>query len=103
MTSPFSTMLATVLTMSAKRAIAERRGRAQLSAKTRPVTRLEAKQRTRRRLLGAARRLILAGGESRLSARIVAPRAGGGGATVFEQFPKPDELLPAPSGGLFYQ
>lgn len=87
--------------MPAKRAIAEGRGRAQLSAKTRPVTRLEAKQRTRKRLLGAARRLILAGGEGRLAASIVAERAGVGGATFYEHFQNRDDLLRALSEELF--
>jgi AcrR family transcriptional regulator len=87
--------------MPAKGAIAERRGRAKLPARAQPVTRREAKERTRKRLLGAARRLILAGGESQLAASIVAQRAGVGGATFYEHFQNSDDLLRALSDQLF--
>src|SRR5581483_3887156 len=59
------------------------------------LTRREAKDRTRRRLLQAARRQILAGGETRLSASSVARRAGVAGATFYEHFANRDELLRA--------
>ena len=65
------------------------------------LTRREAKDRTRRRLLQAARRQILAGGETRLSASSVARRAGVAGATFYEHFANRDELLRALSLELF--
>ncbi len=65
------------------------------------LTRREAKDRTRRRLLQAARRQILAGGETRLSASSVARRAGVAGATFYEHFANRDELLRALSLDLF--
>lgn len=67
----------------------------------RPVTRREAKARTRKRLLAAARRLILAGGESRVAASVVAQKAGVGGATFYEHFRNRDDLLRALSEELF--
>ncbi|HSS95214.1 MAG TPA: TetR/AcrR family transcriptional regulator [Candidatus Dormibacteraeota bacterium] len=86
--------------MPAKRASPVRSDRSGQSAAI-PVTRREAKQRTRKRLLGAARRLILAGSESRLAASIVAQQAGVGGATFYEHFENGDDLLRALSGELF--
>lgn len=70
-------------------------------ADKRPVTRREAKERTRRRLLDAARRMILAGDEMRLTASTVARRAGVAGATFYEHFANRDELLAALSEELF--
>jgi AcrR family transcriptional regulator len=67
----------------------------------RPVTRREAKQRTRRRLLDTARKLILAGGETRITASTVARGAGVAGATFYEHFSNRDELLQALSEQLF--
>jgi AcrR family transcriptional regulator len=64
-------------------------------------TRQEAKQQTRKRLLDAARRLILAGGETRLTASNVARRAGVAGATFYEHFRNRDDLLQALSNDLF--
>jgi TetR/AcrR family transcriptional regulator, fatty acid biosynthesis regulator len=87
--------------MPAKGAVAERRGRTQQPTRLQPVTRREAKERTRKRLLRAARRLILAGGEGRLAASIVAQRAGVGGATFYEHFQDRDDLLHALSNELF--
>ena len=69
----------------------------------RTLSRREAKQRTRRRLLEAARDLILAGGESRISASIVAKAAGVAGATFYEHFANRDALLRALSEQLFDQ
>jgi len=66
-----------------------------------PLTRREAKERTRKRLLDAARRLILAGGETRLAASTVAKRAGVGGATFYEHFRSRDELIKALADELF--
>lgn len=66
-----------------------------------PLTRREAKARTRRRLLQAARRQILAGGETRLTASSVARRAGVAGATFYEHFANRHELLRALSTELF--
>jgi TetR/AcrR family transcriptional regulator, fatty acid biosynthesis regulator len=62
-----------------------------------------AKQLTRRRLLDAARRLILAGGENRVAASAVAKEAGLGGATFYEHFQNRDDLLLALSHELFAQ
>jgi AcrR family transcriptional regulator len=87
--------------MRAKVASADRRGRAEQPAEAPPITRREAKRRTRKRLLGAARRLILAGGESRLAASMVAKRAGVGGATFYEHFQNRDDLVLALSDELF--
>jgi TetR/AcrR family transcriptional regulator, fatty acid biosynthesis regulator len=67
----------------------------------RPVTRREAKERTRQRLLDAARRLMLAGDETRLTASTVARQAGVAGATFYEHFANRDELLAALSEALF--
>jgi AcrR family transcriptional regulator len=64
-------------------------------------TRQEAKQQTRERLLDAARRLILAGGETRLTASNVARQAGVAGATFYEHFRNRDDLLRALSNDLF--
>jgi AcrR family transcriptional regulator len=71
------------------------------SANAPAPTRREAKQRTRKRLLEAARRLILAGDETRLAASTVAQAAGVGGATFYEHFRNRDELLRALSNDLF--
>ena len=57
------------------------------------LTRQEAKRRTRARLLEAARQMILAGNESRLSAKAVATKAGVGGATFYEHFRNLNDLL----------
>jgi AcrR family transcriptional regulator len=57
------------------------------------LTRQQAKLRTRARLLEAARQIILAGDESRLSAKAVATRAGVGGATFYEHFRNLNDLL----------
>lgn len=67
----------------------------------RPLTRREAKQRTRARLLDAARKLILAGGEASISASTVARHAGVAGATFYEHFANRDDLLQAMSEELF--
>ena len=67
----------------------------------RPLTRREAKERTRARLLAAARELILAGSESRISASSVAKAAGVAGATFYEHFANRDDLLHALSVQLF--
>ena len=67
----------------------------------RPVTRRKAKQRTRQRLLDSARKLILAGGETRITASTVARGAGIAGATFYEHFANRDELLHALSDQLF--
>jgi TetR/AcrR family transcriptional regulator, fatty acid biosynthesis regulator len=69
--------------------------------KGRAVTRREAKLRTRQRLLDAARKLILAGGETRITASTVARRARVGGATFYEHFANRDALLRALSEQLF--
>jgi TetR/AcrR family transcriptional regulator, fatty acid biosynthesis regulator len=65
------------------------------------MTRREAKELTRRRLLAAARGQILAGGEARLSASRVAREAGVAGATFYEHFANRDDLLRALSEDLF--
>jgi AcrR family transcriptional regulator len=65
------------------------------------VSRREAKLRTRRRLLEAARDLILSRGESRVSASSVARAAGVAGATFYEHFANRDALLRALSEQLF--
>jgi AcrR family transcriptional regulator len=67
------------------------------------VTRREAKARTRQRLLDAARDLIFAGGEARISASKVARQAGVAGATFYEHFTNRDDLLRALSEQLFDQ
>jgi AcrR family transcriptional regulator len=68
----------------------------------RPATsRQEAKALTRLRLLEAARRLILSGGETRLAASVVAREAGVAGATFYEHFRNRDELLQALAKDLF--
>lgn len=64
-------------------------------------TRQEAKQQTRKRLLDAARRLILAGGETGLTASTVARLAGVAGATFYEHFQNRDDLLRALADDLF--
>lgn len=86
--------------MPGKGAATDRR-RAVRPAATRTVSRREAKQATRRRLLGAARRLILAGGEGRVAASVVAQQAGVGGATFYEHFQNRDDLIRALSDNLF--
>lgn len=87
--------------MPVKGAAAVRKGRLDHLVTTPPLTRREAKKRTRQRLLGAARRLILAGGESKIAASTVAERAGVGGATFYEHFHNRDDLLRALSEELF--
>jgi TetR/AcrR family transcriptional regulator, fatty acid biosynthesis regulator len=67
----------------------------------RPSSRREAKALTRQRLLGAARRLILAGGETRVAASAVAREAGVAGATFYEHFRNRDELMKALAKDLF--
>jgi len=86
--------------MPGKGATTERR-RAIRPATTRTISRREAKQLTRKRLLGAARRLILAGGEGRVAASVVALQAGVGGATFYEHFRNRDDLIRALSDDLF--
>jgi AcrR family transcriptional regulator len=66
-----------------------------------PLTRREAKERTRQRLINAARELILSGDETRLSASSVAKRAKVGGATFYEHFRSRDDLLEALADELF--
>jgi AcrR family transcriptional regulator len=68
---------------------------------SRPSSRRDAKQRTRKRLLAAARELTLAGGESRISASSVAKAAGVAGATFYEHFSNRDDVLRALSEQLF--
>ncbi len=63
------------------------------TVQTRSLTRREAKERTRKRLLDAARKLILAGGETRLTAIKVARSAGVAGATFYEHFENRNDLL----------
>lgn len=67
----------------------------------RPLTRKQAKERTRRRLLAAARRLLLADGFEALSASAVARAAGLGGATFYEHYRNRDDLLRALADDLF--
>src|SRR6476646_3176139 len=66
-----------------------------------PLTRRESKERTRKRLIEAARELILSGNENRVAASAVAKRAGVGGATFYEHFGSRDELLKALADELF--
>ncbi len=68
---------------------------------SRPTARSEAKALTRARLLAAARRLILAGGETGLAASRVAREAGVAGATFYEHFESGDELMQALAKDLF--
>ena len=96
----FTHPIATVCSMAGKGATTERR-RAMRPATTRTISRREAKQRTRKRLLGAARRLILAGGEGRVAASVVAQEAGVGGATFYEHFRNRDDVIRALSDSLF--
>jgi TetR/AcrR family transcriptional regulator, fatty acid biosynthesis regulator len=86
--------------MPGKGATTERH-RATRPSATGTISRREAKQLTRQRLLGAARRLILAGGESRVAASVVAQQAGVGGATFYEHFRNRDDLVRALSDSLF--
>lgn len=65
------------------------------------MSRREAKELTRRRLLAAARKQILAGGEAKVTASRVARDAGVAGATFYEHFANRDELLRALSEELF--
>jgi TetR/AcrR family transcriptional regulator, fatty acid biosynthesis regulator len=58
-----------------------------------PVTRKEAKRRTRRRLVEAARRLLLTEGEQAISASAVARQAGVANATFYEHFADKRALL----------
>ncbi|HVC76577.1 MAG TPA: TetR/AcrR family transcriptional regulator [Candidatus Micrarchaeaceae archaeon] len=66
-----------------------------------PLTRREAKERTRKRLIEAARELILSGDETRVAASTVAKRARVAGATFYEHFRSRDELLKALADELF--
>jgi AcrR family transcriptional regulator len=66
-----------------------------------PLTRREAKEHTRKRLIRAARELILSGDETRLAASTVAKRARVAGATFYEHFRSRDELLKALADELF--
>ncbi len=77
------------------------RGRTARARGNGSLTRKEAKQLTRERLLGAARRLILTGGETELSASAVARLAGVGGATFYEHFRNKEDLLRALADELF--
>ena len=65
------------------------------------MTRKEAKRRTREKLLAAARRLVLSGGEAALSALAVTREAGVGGATFYEHFRNKEDLLHALADELF--
>jgi AcrR family transcriptional regulator len=66
-----------------------------------PLTRRESKERTRKRLIRAARELILSGDETSLAASAVAKRAHVAGATFYEHFRSRDDLLKALAGELF--
>jgi TetR/AcrR family transcriptional regulator, fatty acid biosynthesis regulator len=66
-----------------------------------PLTRREAKELTRKRLIDAARELILSGDETRVAASTVAKRASVGGATFYEHFRSRDDLLKALADQLF--
>ncbi len=66
-----------------------------------PLTRREAKERTRKRLIDAARELILSGDETRLAASTVAKRASVAGATFYEHFRSRDDLMRALADELF--
>jgi AcrR family transcriptional regulator len=66
-----------------------------------PLTRRAAKERTRERLITAARELILSGDETRLAASAVAKRARVAGATFYEHFRSRDDLLKALADELF--
>jgi AcrR family transcriptional regulator len=70
-------------------------------SRRRPISRRDAKALTRQRLLEAARRLILSGGETGVAASVVAREAGVGGATFYEHFKNRDELLQALAKDLF--
>ena len=87
--------------MPTKEAGAVRAAQADRLAKAPLLSRREAKKRTRARLVRAARRLVLAGGEGRVAASIVAQRAGVAGATFYEHFQNRDDLLRALSDELF--
>ena len=65
------------------------------------LTRRAAKERTRKRLINAARDLILSGHETRLAASAVAKRARVAGATFYEHFRSRDDLLKALADDLF--
>jgi TetR/AcrR family transcriptional regulator, fatty acid biosynthesis regulator len=66
-----------------------------------PLTRRAAKERTRARLIDAARELILSGDETRLAASTVAKHARVAGATFYEHFRSRDDLLKALADELF--
>lgn len=66
-----------------------------------PTTRKEAKRRTRDRLLAAASRMLLTGGEESISAVAVARAAGVANATFYEHFANRDDLLRTLGEGLF--
>lgn len=65
------------------------------------ITRVEAKRRTRDKLLKAARRTLLAKGEQAISASGVARAAGMANATFYEHFGNKQELLRALAEELF--
>lgn len=65
------------------------------------MTRKEAKRLTRRRLLEAARRLLLTRGEPAISASAVARLAGVANATFYEHFPNKRELVKELANDLF--
>jgi TetR/AcrR family transcriptional regulator, fatty acid biosynthesis regulator len=66
-----------------------------------PLTRKEAKRRTRQKLLEAAREIILTRGEAAVTALAVSRAAGVGGATFYEHFRNKDDLLRALAEELF--
>lgn len=65
------------------------------------ISRKEAKQRTRERLLEAASRMLLSQGEESISASAVARAAGVANATFYEHFANRDHLLRTLADGLF--
>ncbi len=73
----------------------------QRSRRNGQLTRSEAKAKTRKRLLAAARQLILARGKTDVPASVAARRAGVAGATFYEHFRDRTELLTALADELF--
>ncbi|HLQ62786.1 MAG TPA: TetR family transcriptional regulator [Candidatus Acidoferrales bacterium] len=65
------------------------------------LTRKEAKELTRRRLLAAARQLVLARGQTEVAASAAARRAGVAGATFYEHFRDRADLLRALADDVF--
>ena len=65
------------------------------------TSRKEAKRRTRERLLEAASRMLLSGGEESISAIAVARAAGVANATFYEHFVNKDDLLRTLADDLF--